>query len=325
LPKLALYNPISAKSAPRVKKEYRLFIGACGSDRRAYQGLSILAKKARIHSALLFEYEERTASIKGGRGRRQYRRYEKLIPGAGLLSCSVSDRNCAMRSVTESVSVLDPSDSVVVDISVFTKPYLFALLRSLQIIGKLSRVQVLYTEPSFYLKDRSNRWAFTKRPYEVFELPGYAGRSDESAQRLLVMLLGFDGGEAHWVYEDQAPTVTVPINGFPSYLLYYKDVSLMENSFLFEEQRTKSLLEYAPANDPFGTFNALDRIRRKHPRGQYTMTITPLGTKPMALGSALFALYNDDVRVVYPMPSRYGLKVSQEVGKTWLYDIPLQP
>jgi len=325
LVRLALYNTISRRNLRRVRDSYKLVICAAGTDRRAYESIRMTFGQIAIDSSLILEFSERTKSVKTAQDLTRYREYEHLLPGATALECSLMDRNCAMRRVSQVLEHLGPDDSVLVDLSVFTKPYLFALLRALQKVPGLHSVDILYTEPSYYKKNRTSRWSTTKQPYDVIEIPGFAGRSSESNKRLLVMLLGSDGGESRWVYEDQAPTVTIPVNGFPSYLLYYKDVSMLSNSFLFDEQTVRANLDFAPAYNPFGTYNALDAIRKRFPFDQFAMTIAALGPKPMALGAALFALHYADVRVVYPLPSRYAMKIGDDVGRTWLYRVPIAP
>ena len=53
------------------------------------------------------------------------------------------------------------------------------------------------------------------------------------------------------------------------------------------------------------------------------MTLAPLGTKPMALGACMFAIDNDDVRVVYPRPKEYVSQTTRASWRSWRYDVRL--
>ena len=80
-------------------------------------------------------------------------------------------------------------------------------------------------------------------------------------------------------------------------------------------------IEFSRANNPFEAFNLLEDIKNQNQTS--FINIAPLGTKPMALGACLFALYYPDVRVVYPLPATYEKVTTNKCWNSWRYLIPL--
>lgn len=54
-----------------------------------------------------------------------------------------------------------------------------------------------------------------------------------------------------------------------------------------------------------------------------SVCISPLATKPVALGVCLFALNYEKVRIVYPISDVYSSHVTNRVIKTLVYEISL--
>ena len=75
-----------------------------------------------------------------------------------------------------------------------------------------------------------------------------------------------------------------------------------------------------PANNPFETYNFLD----KQIRNNETVCIAPLSTKPVALGVCLYALHHESVRIVYPMAESYMSHRANSVHKTYIYTVMLE-
>jgi hypothetical protein len=226
-----------------------------------------------------------------------------------------------MREFIESVKAITNLQRVAIDISVFTKPYFLAAIRALKDYVGITEIDAFYTEPSSYLRSSGGAYRFSSGRYVTIEIPGYTGTRTTHSQRLLIILLGFEGGASEFISEELQPTATIPINGFPSYLLHYKDVSVMSNNALLTNADVRKTMKFAPANDPFETYNTLSNICKDYPN--HAITIAPLGTKPMTLGAALYALRNPIVRIVYARPQHYSNVTSRECGTSWMFHLPL--
>ena len=150
------------------------------------------------------------------------------------------------------------------------------------------------------------------------EIPGFPGNDTRTTKKILVVLLGFDGELALFVSEEVAPDEIVIVNGFPGYAPKFKDISLINNEKLLSSR----LINYARANNPFETFNLLERLYNQETAAFFN--IAPIGTKPMALGACLFALTHPAVRIVYPLPEKYTNETTKECWNSWSYEIPLR-
>ena len=199
---------------------------------------------------------------------------------------------------------------ILLDFSVMIKPYFFLLLKYLSTIP-LKELYLLYTEPSLYDE-------FTRGTISGKDVPGYSGAKDPTKKDALILLLGFEGDRALEVLNEVSPNLTIPVNGFPAYRPVFKDRSILENKILLEEEDIFKNLRFAPANDPFETKKVLEDIYSEF-RNEYNISVAPLGTKPMALGSCLFALEHSECRIIYPYPMEYLPKSSLGWGNTWIY------
>lgn len=216
---------------------------------------------------------------------------------------------------------LTPDSSVIVDITSFIKPYFFLLLKKLFKDYQLKKLGILYTEPLHYKKSKSEDYSFSSGSKMVGEIPGFGYHEDTAKKKLLIIIMGFEGARFSEVHTSIESDLTIPINGFPSYVLDYKNVSIIMNKDMLVDANCSHNMEMASASDPFETLAILKGIHKQW-HDSHIMTISPLGTKPMALGSCLFSLIQHDVRVVFPYPTRYEpLTSTQESGITWLYKI----
>jgi hypothetical protein len=208
------------------------------------------------------------------------------------------------------------------DISCFTKPFFFGLLKLFQRRCGVRSVRVFYTEPRSYVFRGGLYDAFhaSSGPTTIIELPSFVGRATRDGERVLVVQLGFEGDLAHEINEDVAPNRTILVNGFPGLFPKFKDISLVNNEKLVGAESNKR--RYSRANNPFDSYNVLDDILTRSQQNAF-INIAPLGTKPMALGACLFALHNPRVRIIYPKPEAYALEVTRECNKSWSYTIPL--
>lgn len=299
---------------------YDVLLIAEGSDHRAYESLKILENnEMKIKYLFIFEFIERdneddlfqipidlqsTITVKTIR-----------------IKCSIKDPNSCLNDIITSGVEISNQNNIAIDISCFTKPYFFYLLKLLQGRFSLNIVNVFYTEPfSYYFPEKIfTSYKSSKGPLSILEIPGYSGKEQRGDKRLLIILLGFDGDLAKEICEDITPSEINLVNCFPGYIPKYKDISLIANEKLSSNPDNKIL--YSQADNPFEIYNLLTHIASSHK--DYFINIAPLGTKPMALGACLFSLSNKNVRVVYPFPEKYNKVTTDRCWNTWQYKIPI--
>lgn len=290
---------------------------ASGSDSRAYEVLS-KCKTISKNQIIMFHFSERLNGLPGDDALFDYNKYSYN---------KIQQIYCEIKNPSSSVEELEKnnfhhSTKIGIDISCFTKPYFYFIIKFLKERYKIQNVTVFYTEPKSYLfaKGLFQTFHTSSGPLSVSEMPGYPGLELRGSKRKLIILLGFDGDLSKEINEEVSPKDTVVVNGFPSYAPKFKDISLIANEKLVSDQNIT--IRYARANNPFEVYNLLKTIKNEE-KGDFFLNVAPLGTKPMALGACLFALHNPEVRIVYPLPEFYDKKYADKCWKSWLYELPL--
>ena len=304
--------------------EYDYCLVACGSDFRAYQ---VLRKsqdfRISLKNVLAFDFEERRDGL-DLENLKAYESYETLRFNTKQITCSIMDPSACLKTLNRLDFNFGINDTVAIDISCFTKPYFFSILKYLREQTNLNSVAVFYTEPMSYVfsKGLYHSYHSTFGPLSVMEIPGFPGNDTRTMKKILVVLLGFDGELSSFISEEVAPDEIVIVNGFPAYSPKFKDISLINNEKLLSSSGSVGSIQYARANNPFEAFNILEQLYDREPSAFFN--VAPIGTKPMALGACLFALVNPAVRIVYPFPEKYAHITTKECWNSWSYDIPLR-
>jgi len=309
-----IYNMIECKDTMR--KDLDFFIFSSGSDNRSYEILSNY-KSSETTSFIAINYEERLADLNQNDTIFDYKKFGIKI--LHEITCSIKDPSSCLTSL--SIHDFSSISSIGLDISVMTKPYFFFIIKLLKERFKVSQLHVFYTEPKTYEFPNGlySKFRTCTGPLSIIEMPGYAGFEERGSKRKLIVLLGFDGDVTKEIYEDVAALDTELVNGFPSYIPKFKDISLIMNEKIV--CNNNSHVKYAKANNPFDIYNLLLKI--KNNSNNSFINIAPLGTKPMALGACLFSLHYPEVRIIYPLPEKYENKYSQSSWISWMYTFDL--
>jgi len=300
-------------------REWGCFLVAGGSDYRAYEVLRKFCEHGSVFkNVLFFDFCERNKDV-DETIYRAYNSYMTLNLKVTKIPCSITDASSCIKSLEKYSKEINCSPTAI-DISCFTKPFFFLILKYLKEQIRLKCITVFYTEPRSYLfsKGLLRSYHSSYGALTVHEMPGFPGIDTRCTQKILVVLLGFDGELSSFITEEVAPDETIIVNGFPGYSPKFKDISLINNERLLG---TSSELLYARADNPFETFNVLGKIRRSYENT--FMNIAPLGTKPMALGACMYAICDPSVRVVYPLPERYANVTTEQCWHSWVYMVPL--
>lgn len=308
-------------SADKIKTDsFDIFLLAGGSDYRAYEILRKLESgNVSIDKVLLFNFEDR---VQGINEQDPYFDYKTLgFKYIVSVSCSIKDPSSCLDQLIPLKKEIIPGKNIAIDISCFTKPYFFYLIKFFKEQCKIGSIIVYYTEPKSYLFPHGifSSYHSSTGPLTILEIPGFPGYEERGENRMLVILLGFDGDLSKEINEDISPSETMVVNGFPSYSPKFKDISLVLNEKLTSNKSVA--IKYSQANNPFEVFNLLEDIKNKNKK--WFINIAPLGTKPMALGACLFALNYPEVRVVYPLPETYEKVTTDKCWNSWRYIIPL--
>lgn len=298
----------------------KYFLVAGGSDYRAYEIIKKLrASHVEVENIIFFNFIERIRDIKSNDNYYSY--LQVGYPIDKLVNCSIKTPSSCLKELEPLLTGIAPNDTVAIDISCFTKPFFFYLIKLFREKFKTRFIDTYYTEPESYIfpKGLFSSYHSSSGPLTVREIPGYNGLESRNDQRILIILLGFDGDLSQEINEDVSPTKTLLVNGFPGYAPKFKDISLVTNEKLTSNKDFK--IYYARSNNPFEVYNLLDKVKNENLKS--FINVAPLGTKPMALGACLFAIHNPHVRIVYPIPEAYEKTTTENCLHSWRYEIPM--
>lgn len=242
-----------------------------------------------------------------------------------LFECSIINADLSKSLLPCLLSLnkyISNKEVVGLDISVMPTPIFSQILHFL--IEKYSNKKfiIYYTEPAHYNLDTLFDFNSCDGEIDIKSIPGFEGKTaqENESQRVIFYLIGFEMNHLNKLIPQQInPDKIVPINGFPSYFPKYKDISMINNDVNYHEMDIQVI--FAEANNPFETYNQISVLQKKYKT--YCVDIIPAGSKPMALGACLFALTqgNNDIRVLYPFPTKYENQKSIGNGRIWEYTI----
>ena len=229
--------------------------------------------------------------------------------------------------------LLKSSRQIGIDITGFKNQFFFPLIKFLYYKMGRTEIDVFYTEPATYkfpksrlrvpyfpnIKDNTNilfNYSKSNEGIEIKSIPGFEGM--KAKKTVLVILLGFDGKVAVRVKEDYSAEKVILVNGFPSYLPKFKDISLLNNKELVKACKKNDIFS-TYADNPFEIYNVLKRIKEQY--ADYKLLIAPLGAKPLALGSCIFAIDYPQTAVLYVESSNYVEKTTEKEGESWRYQL----
>lgn len=310
-------------SAKRSASHYDWLLAGGEADARAYHVMRNASEwGVSFDNVLICDFvERREAGDEPARA--AYNSYSSLGFRITPLICSLRDPSSCLKSIPKPKLALNKKSRVAIDISSFTRPYCFALLKYLQDYCELEWVDVFYTEPMSYVIPKGLIRSYKKSvgPLSVVEVPGFPGRTTGRTKSGLVVTLGFDGDLSAFISDEVTPAFIVIVNGFPAYSPKFKDISLINNERLLSYAGGQNNISYCRASNPFDLFNLLVKLQRDNSDAFFN--IAPLGPKPMALGACMFALAESSVRILYPLPEKYAIKTTSDCWQAWRYTVPL--
>lgn len=204
------------------------------------------------------------------------------------------------------------------------------LLQTLRVIHELSfEATILYLEPRYYMKPRPLH-VLHRRDFELSEevelfsgVPGSIIRLREDRPVIAVFLLGYEGQRlARALSENNIkPSKCYAVFGVPAFQPGWEMNSFANNVDVINEQGLHNNILYASAYNPYTSYNIIRQVydscdKKKDER----LIIAPIGTKPHAIGAALFACDHKDIGLIYDHPHK-KIKRTNEVSKWHLYKI----
>jgi len=193
-------------------------------------------------------------------------------------------------------------------------------------ISSVDRLNILYIEPLEYASQRSRgvlhgRDFFLSEKSELFEgVPGAAVMITKHREKKAVLLVGYEGDRLQKVLE-QTPLEASDCNillGVPAFQAGWEMNSYANVVSELDERRITSVI-YAGATNPKAVYRELQRVL-KSCGPQEKMILIPIGTKPHAIGAAIFSVDYPEIGIIYDNPAKKKGR-TKEVGKWHLFHI----
>jgi hypothetical protein len=212
-----------------------------------------------------------------------------------------------------------PATSLVIDATTMEFPEIALILRTYRRMApKPPRCLFIYTEPQEYVRRPPQE---DPAPGSAFDLtlafraknaiPTFAPMLSGANKAHLVAFLGFEGARLLRVLSDDDsnffPEVTV-VFGIPPFQASWDMHAMMANTRLIEQHRPS--VRFSGANNPRGAYLLMQEVHAGLRASMCNrLAVAPFGTKPAAIGAALYCVETDAVRMVYDHPER-------KVGRT---------
>ncbi len=302
------------------EEKYDYFVLAPNVEKRSREAFAKLKGRTGIRKTILMDYKNFHREITGEQEASIYQDF------GGEAAVRVQEENDTQMARKLVKTGIREEDHIALDITGFSIPNIYRIMNIFKNVLKIKHLDVYYTEPKFYIYEEGYFDAYhTRKERRCEPLPGYCNTGRDEKE-VLVIFLGFDGGLAGQVFfnlaeDGQEILQTLAVNGFPSYTAKLKDVSLFNNEdFIIKIGREN--VRCAVANNPFDAYNLLCGIKKEY--SGVLLNLCTIGSKPMALGTCLFALdHLDEVKVTYPFYEKTQFDSDEEPGKIWRYGIDL--
>lgn len=212
-----------------------------------------------------------------------------------------------------------PATSIVIDATTMEFPDIALILRAYRrLVPTPARCIFIYTEPEEYVRRPAVEG---HAPGSAFDLslgfrarnaiPAFMPMLSDHHKAHLVAFLGFEGARLLRVLSDDDGhfyrDVTV-VFGIPPFQATWDMHALLANTRLIDQYAP--CVRFSGANNPRGAYLLLQEVHRGLPGSHCDrLAVAPFGTKPAAIGAALYCVEIDSMRVVYDHPER-------KVGRT---------
>ncbi len=221
-------------------------------------------------------------------------------------------------------------ECIIIDATTLGVAEILIVMKWLHTAPKCEKVSIIYTEPEDYPPKielpsifGSHQFNLSKASVGYKSLPGFTKTVSTDVKSHLVALLGFERVRlGQLLQNDEGAYIDeiTPVFGVPGFKPSYDKHSAFQNIESIQNKRNKPL--FASANNPYETFKLLEKIRKTVPNK--VINVAPIGTKPMAIGAALFILKyrKDNVGLMYDHPINTSDR-SKGVSRIHLYSIKI--
>lgn len=212
-----------------------------------------------------------------------------------------------------------------IDATGFIIPHLLILLKCLRNHEHHPTVDILYSEADRYSDAEST--VFSQAFTSVCQIRGYEGQHVSKMESdIMIIASGYDYSRIRDVASYKKRASKVQMIGFPSMKadMFQENILAASEADLFSVCPLANNI-FTPAYDPFVAAQTIkeyieEREQKKHITNIY---LAPLSSKPLAIGMALYYLWENGEKkpmsIVYPECDKYIQDNAVGIGRIWLY------
>ncbi|GEM_PF-2000398 len=219
------------------------------------------------------------------------------------------------------------SHSVVIDATTLSFAEILFLLSDLNKIKDVQNIHILYVEPSEYKFLNSSittydEFALSDKLQQFPPLPGFTINT-ELEHVELVAFLGFEKQRLGQIFSSEEVIYDnfIPIIPLPGFSPGWENRTINNHLKFFDPRYRFSNVKYVSANNPFQTLKILEKLAA----ARKCFRVAPIGTKPNAIGCAVFLVNNENndetnFGALYDFPVKSKNR-SSGVGKVHIYNL----
>lgn len=251
---------------------------------------------------------------------------EAFLPKAEIMS----EDDVIITALDALIDKLKPESLLCIDVTGMMRPHILFILYYLQ-SRNITSFDMMYTEPLHYQRKEETAFA-SKDVSEVRQVTGFEGTHlPNTDEDVLIVGVGYDHHLISHVIDSKPSAQLVQLHSLPSLSadMYQESLLRLER---VSSSYTPAIIDnqiYCSANDPFLVAAVLSETIKKLHRARRigNLYLSPLATKPQAIGFGLFFLKNTlpiPMSMIFPYASSYAKKTSKGIGRTWIYPIRFQ-
>jgi len=233
--------------------------------------------------------------------------------------------------------VMSNSSPNIINITTFPKNYILRLAKEFDDPNNI----FFYTR-SAYRKPSDEELCICIE--NILPIEGFEGFRDISAEDLLVLILGYEGHRALSFLSKFSPYKILPLISIPNNgddeedRVFYKNVARCNWDLLRKHsviRNSKNDLYTISSHSHVKCYNMLSLILTNELKDGHDLCISPLGTKPQALGLYLFWRENPETQLIFSIPVKrlditqlnsdydtVGSTTDQSHNQNWVYTLP---
>jgi len=296
-----------------------IFVGCSSFEERCLGTIKKLSPEYHYTKAFIFIYD------KPDKEREKHtQKITEILKDKGLFETIIASESDPILSIKnlirelKTIQLTSNKLTISIDITTFTKKHLMLLLNYFDKNNLFDITRIFYSEPKKYTANLYLPMSFGILP--IYTITGFVTTQSLNKRNLLAIFLGYEGDRAMALVNNFEPNETILIIPDPPYHPEWKGRT---------EEMNKNLIEIIGADkvesiDSLNPHLMLEKLENlfgingKYDLRNYHCSISPLGTKPQALGLYLFwRQHKGKFSIVYAPPCKHNESFySKGIGKT---------